>query len=289
MFVAREKGAAVSLGFQLARRQAEAYESFTSEFMEGSAQLLVLGAGIESSDVVLDLACGTGFVARHVVPLVSAGGRVIGADINSAMIDVARNKLGDAVEWVETPCDDLPFDDDTFTHVICQQGFQFFPDPAAAMAQVLRVLQAGGTLLASVWATPGHNPYIEAQLEMLAAIDPSLVPSVQRATPADADEFLRSIAESAGFIDVELTLLEHTVLIAELQPWFLAQTASTPWGPTLAALTDTDRLELARAMETRLDEYAVNGVHRVPFGSYRLEAHAPEPSGTSTSRTPTTR
>lgn len=263
----------MSSGFQLARRQAEAYESFTSTFMEGSAKLLVGGAGIGSCDVVLDLACGTGLVAQHVVPLVSSRGRVVGADINAAMIEVALASLGDAVEWVETPCDNLPFEDNTFTHVICQQGFQFFPDPAAAMAQARRVLQPGCTLLATVWATPGHNPYIEAQLEMLAAIDPSLASSVQRATPADADEFLRSTAETAGFIDVEVTLLKHTVLIAELQSWFLDQTASTPWGPTLAGLTDTDRRELAEVMETRMDKYAIEGVHRIPFGSYRLEAH----------------
>lgn len=264
----------VSSGFQLARRQAEAYESFTAVFMGESARLLVDGAGIGSGDVVLDLACGTGLVARHVAPLVTGGGRVVGADVNVAMIEVAIGRSDDAVEWVETPADALSFEDDTFTHVLCQQGFQFFSEPADAMAEARRVLRPGGMLVATVWATPGHNPYIETQLEMLATLDPSVTQSLQRATPTNADDFLRSIAESAGFVRVEVGLLEHAVRVTDLATWFLAQTASTPWGPTLASLTDARRRDLASEMVSRMADYATqDGAHQIPFGSYRLEAH----------------
>lgn len=264
-------------GFQLAQHQATAYESFTRVFMEGSAQLLVEGALIRAGDVVLDLACGTGLVARHAASLLSPDGRLVGADINPAMLEIARDSIGGGVEWVESPSDALPFDDDTFTHVICQQGFQFFPDPVAAMRETVRVIRPGGVLIATVWATPGQNPYIENQLDLLAELDPSLVTSVQRATPANADDFLRSAARTAGFHDVEVTLLEHDVDIADFEPWFLAQTGGTPWGPTLAALTDAERQQLASAMAARIEPYAVpDGGHRIPFRSHRLEARISE-------------
>ena len=178
-------------GFQLAQHQATAYETFTRVFMEGSARLLAEGALIHAGDVVLDLACGTGLVARHAAALVSPDGRLVGADINPAMLEIARGSIEAGVEWVESPSDALPFDDDTFTHVICQQGFQFFPDPVAAMRETRRVLQPCGVLIATVWATPGQNPYIENQLDLLAELEPSLATSVQRATPANADDFLR--------------------------------------------------------------------------------------------------
>jgi ubiquinone/menaquinone biosynthesis C-methylase UbiE len=263
-------------GFQLAQHQATAYASFTHVFMEGSARLLAEGAGIRAGDVVLDLACGTGLVARHAVALVAPSGRLVGADINPAMLAIARGSVDTRVEWVESPCESLPFDDGTFTHVICQQGFQFFPDPAAAMRETVRVLRPSGALIATVWATPGHNPYIENQLDLLAVLDPSLVASVQRATPAHADEFLRSTAEAAGFDDVEVTMLEHDVDIADFEPWFLAQTGGTPWGPTVAALTDAGRRDLASAMAERVEPYAMpDGGHRIPFRSYRLEARLP--------------
>ena len=264
-------------GFQLARHQATAYESFTRVFMEGSAQLLAEGALIRAGDTVLDLACGTGLVARHAVGLVAPNGRLVGADINPAMLEIARGSIDGGVEWVESPSDALPFDDDTFTHVICQQGFQFFPDPTAAMRETARVLQPGRVLIATVWATPDQNPYIENQLDLLAELDPSLATSVQRATPAHADDFLRSTARTAGFHDIEVTMVEHDVDIEDFEPWFLAQTGGTPWGPALAALTDAGRQELATAMAVRIESYArSDGGHRIPFRSFRLEARVPE-------------
>ncbi len=177
---------------------------------------------------------------------------------------------------MRSPADDLPFDDDTFTHVICQQGLQFFVDADAAMRELLRVLRPGGVVIATVWATPGHNPYIENQLDLLSGLDASLVASVQRATPPHADEFLASTARAAGFHDIEITMLEHDVDIADFGPWFLAQTGGTPWGPTLSALTDTARQELVSAMTDRIQPYArADGGHRIPFRSHRLEAHVP--------------
>jgi ubiquinone/menaquinone biosynthesis C-methylase UbiE len=263
-------------GFQLARHQAAAYESFTRTFMEGSARLLASGALIRPGDAVLDLACGTGLVARHAASLVQPDGSVVGADINPAMLEIARSSRVEGVTWVEAPCDTLPFGDGTFTHVICQQGFQFFPDAVAAMRETRRVLEPLGVLIATVWATPNQNPYIENQLDLLTQLDPSLAASVQRATPANADDFLRSTAQSAGFEDIEVTMLEHEVDIADFKPWFLAQTGGTPWGPTIAALTDSGRDELASAMVDRIEPHATrDGGYRIPFRSHRLRARVP--------------
>ena len=261
-------------GFQLAREQAAAYESFTRVFMEGSARLLADGALIERGDVVLDLACGTGLVARHAVDLVAPGGRVVGADVNPAMLEIARSI--DDVEWTQCPCDALAFDDGTFTHVICQQGFQFFPDAGAAMRETRRVLRPGGALIATVWATPGRTPYIEHQLDLFAELDPTVAASVRRATPANSDDFLASTADAAGFADIEISILEHDVDIADLDDWFLAQTGGTPWGPIVAALSDAGRRELTVAMTARMQPYArPEGGHRIPFRSFRLAARTP--------------
>lgn len=264
----------MSSGFQLARAQADAYERLTRAFMDGSADSIVEAAGLAAGEIVLDLACGTGIVARKVVPAVGTAGRVVGADINPAMLAAAREVVGDGVEFVEAPCDSLPFDDGTFDRVLCQQGFQFFPDLSAAMVEACRVLRPGGSLLATVWATPGHNPYIESQLELLAAIDPTQLASVQRATPPQADTMLADAARSNGFASAATTLIEHVAVIDDFGPWFLAQTASTPWGPVLAGLDDAGRVALVDAMSARVRAFrAADGTHHLPFASHLLHAH----------------
>ncbi len=147
--------------------------------MDGSAHLLSTGSSIGPGDVVLDLVCGTGPVGRHVADVVGRDGRVVGADINPAMLEVARERSPSTIEWVVAPARSLPFDDGTFTHVICQQGLQFFPDPVAATSEAQRVLRSGGSFVAIVWATPGHNPHIEHQLGLLAEQDPAVVDSAR--------------------------------------------------------------------------------------------------------------
>lgn len=259
-------------GFQLARRQAEAYESFTGVFMDGSARLLATDGSIGPGDRVLDLACGTGLVARHVVPVVTPAGRVVGADINPAMLALARERCPVDVEWIEASCEALPFDDATFTHVICQQGVQFFPDASTALREAHRVLRPDGVLIATVWATPGHNPYIEQQLALLAELDPASIDSVRRATPPMADLFLNASAASAGFSEIAITMLHHEVDVPDLATWFLDQTGGTPWGPTIAALDDAGRAAVSSEITARLDEYATAAGHRLPFASYRLTA-----------------
>lgn len=260
-------------GFQIAHGQARAYDATTRRFMDGAARLLVERCAARPGDAVLDLASGTGLVATHALELVGAHGRVVGADINPGMLAFAREHADPAIEWVQAPADQLPFEDASFARVVCQQGLQFFPDPVGAVREVRRVLVAGGVFAASVWATPGHNPYIETQLELLAEIDPGVAGSVARATPPDADAWLAATARAGGFGHAEVTLLEHTVELPELGIYFLDQTASTPWAPVLAALTDAQKRELAERFTTRLAGFQRgDGTAAVPFGSHCLLA-----------------
>lgn len=100
--------------------------------MGPSARLIVESMGLNAGDIVLDLACGTGLAARCAYPILQPGGRVVGADVNPAMLATAESLAGDGIEWIQAPAERLPFDEATFTHVICQQGFQFFPNALAA-------------------------------------------------------------------------------------------------------------------------------------------------------------
>ena len=96
---------------------------------------------------VLDVACGTGIVARLVALQVGPTGRVVGLDANEAMLTVARaqpQSTGAQVEWQQGDATRLPFRDAEFGAVLCQQGLQYVPDRPAALQEMKRVLASGG-------------------------------------------------------------------------------------------------------------------------------------------------
>src|SRR5437870_13920614 len=98
---------------------------------------------LKPGERLLDVACGTGVVARQAVLQVGAGGYVVGLDFNSDMLALARVR-GPAVERREGHAMPLPFATRPFDVVVCQQGLQFFPDSGNALLEDHRVLAPGG-------------------------------------------------------------------------------------------------------------------------------------------------
>ena len=118
---------------------AEVYERYLGRAIaDPFTRVLLDCAGPQPGERVLDLAAGTGSVARHVAPIVGTEGRVVAVDINAAMLAVGRAlpaPAGPPVEWREGDAVDLDLPDQSFDLVLCQQGLQFFPDRAAAVRE----------------------------------------------------------------------------------------------------------------------------------------------------------
>ena len=104
---------------------------------------------------VLDVACGTGIVARLAAPHVGPAGRVVGLDTNEAMLAVARAQPtpgGAQVEWRQGDATKLPFPDEQFDRILCQHGLQYIPDRTTALREMKRVLAPSGRLALSVFS-----------------------------------------------------------------------------------------------------------------------------------------
>jgi ubiquinone/menaquinone biosynthesis C-methylase UbiE len=114
---------------------------------------------------VLDVACGTGVVARRLAERGHVG-RLVGVDLNGAMLAVARAKSSD-VEWTEGSALDLPFASRSFEVVLCQLGLQFFPDRPQALREMARVLRPSGRLGLSVYSAIEHTPAAHAFVQAL--------------------------------------------------------------------------------------------------------------------------
>jgi SAM-dependent methyltransferase len=127
-------------------------------------------ADLHGGERVLDLACGTGVVARGVREALGEGGVVVASDINGDMLEVARSHSADlAIEWQEADACALPFDDGEFDLVFCQQGLQFVSDRDAALSEIRRVLGIGGRAVLAVWSSIEDRPGFDALAEAIGS------------------------------------------------------------------------------------------------------------------------
>ncbi|MGH9261866.1 MAG: class I SAM-dependent methyltransferase, partial [Acidimicrobiales bacterium] len=132
--------------FQLTKDEAELYEStFVPAIFAEWAPLLVDAVGVEPGDAVLDVATGTGIVARRAADRLAGDGMVVGLDINDAMLGVARRIRPD-IGWQCGDAARLPFPDRAFDAVFCQMALMFFPDRTKVLAEMARVSAVGGAV-----------------------------------------------------------------------------------------------------------------------------------------------
>ena len=137
--------------FQLSVEAAEVYESqFVPALFAEWAPHLVEAGGVAPGQAVLDVACGTGVVARTAADRMGGRGRVVGLDLNEGMLTVA-GRLRPDIEWRQGDAADLPFEPGSFDVVLCQSAMMFFPDRAGSLREMARVATPGGTVAVQVW------------------------------------------------------------------------------------------------------------------------------------------
>jgi SAM-dependent methyltransferase len=150
--------------FQIPLEAAEAYEeAFVPAFFSQWAPVLCDAAGVTAGQTVLDVACGTGIVARTAADLVGAP-NVVGVDLNEAMLTVARRVRPD-IDWRQGDAGALPLPDRAFDAVLCQMALMFFPERATALREMGRVATAGGTVAVLVPSAldvqPAYGPLVD--------------------------------------------------------------------------------------------------------------------------------
>jgi len=153
--------------FQLTSGLAEAYEAqFVPAFFTQWAPPLLDAAGVTIGQRVLDVACGTGIVARTAAGRVGASGAVTGLDLNKAMLAVAR-RLRPDLTWRQGDAAALPFESGSFDVALSQMALMFFPDPAAALREMARVTRPGGAVAVLIPAGTDRNPPYQSFVDIV--------------------------------------------------------------------------------------------------------------------------
>lgn len=242
------------------------------------AELLLDKVKLERGQAVLDVACGPGTVTRRAARRVGPEGNVTGCDLSPAMLSLARakdpNDASAPIDYVECPADALAVPDDSFDVVTCQQGLQFFPDRAAALAEMRRALRPGGRVGIAVWCAIEDCPPFFALANALRQVLGSDVADAYEGGPWGMPDSasLLELARDGGFTNVDVRRYELP-LIFEGGPGQLFLTLhAASVATTLAQLPDADQAALARAVESASREITEDGVVRSYAASHVLTA-----------------
>lgn len=172
------------------------------------AEMTVEAIKLSPRDRVLDVACGTGIVARVAKEQLSDVGYVVGIDVSPDMLAVAR-AVAPSIDWREGNAGALPLrDEEQFDIVVCQQGLQFFPDKPAAAAQMRRALTRGGRLAVSTWRSDDEIPFFR-ELRQVAERHLGAIAD-QRYSFGDAAP-LEALLRDAGFREVQSSRLSRAI------------------------------------------------------------------------------
>jgi len=260
-------------GWQLTGTASEAYERYIVQaFMQGWTHGLVDVAALTAGARVLDVACGTGVVARQAATRVGKDGCVAGIDLNASMLAMARTlpqPPGASIEWKEGNATALPFPEATFDVVLCQQGLQFFPDKAAALRDMRRVLVPRGHLVLSVWRRISHCPWQRAvadALEHHVSMDAAM--GIRGAFALGDREELRAVITASGFRTVHIRIESQMIRYPSLEEFVPGYLSATPVAAVAATLDEPTRAAVLRRIRTSLEPYMDDNGLAAP-----IEAH----------------
>lgn len=177
------------------------------DHMQPAADEIIKLLEPNGSQIILDIAAGTGELGFSIASMLTSG-KVIITDLAVEMINTAsENASIKGIKNLEfRVCDvcELPFADNSFDGVSCRMGFMFFPDMLLAAKEILRVLKPGGKIATAVWSTSDKNFWITAIGEtinrnMQLPVSPPEKPGIFRCSKTG---LMTDIFKQAGFKNI---------------------------------------------------------------------------------------
>lgn len=240
---------------------AENYEQYFVPAIFGpwAADLLDL-AKPQQGERVLDVACGTGIVARLAAERVGPGGKVAGLDINPAMLAVAGSlpSTGASIEWRQASADAMPFPDEAFDLALCQQSLQFFPNKPAALREMHRALAPGGRLALSVWRdierAPGYAGLAEALERHLG---PDCASFVRLVCSLGSAADLKGFIQEAGFREIGIRSASRELRFSSPEDfvWQFVQATPLAMNAAVTQADDSTRASVVSEVAEKLQAY----------------------------------
>ena len=216
---------------------------------------LIRLAALRPGERVLDVACGTGTVARLASQQVGATGMVAGLDINPGMLAVARSATPALpIQWHEASAHAMPLPDASFDVLLCQMGLQFMPDKPAALREMRRVLVPGGRLVLNV---PGPTPRLFTIMrEALARhIGPEAAGFVNLVFSLHDPAEIQNLLTGAGFHPPSVQSENRSLRLPPPEKFLWQYLLSTPIAPAIAQMDEQRRASLEREVVAQWQDF----------------------------------
>jgi len=229
---------------------------FVSTIGSPLATDLVRVAALQPGERVLDVACGTGVVARLAAQQVGTAGTIAGLDINPGMLAVAQAATppGMPIEWHMASADAMQLPDATFDAVLCQMGLQFMPEKHATLSEMRRVLAPGGRLILNL---PGPTPNLFVILgEALARyISAQAAGFVNQVFSLHDTAQIHKLIDGAGFRDVSVQADIKSLHLPPPEEFLWQYIYSTPLAESVAQMDSERRGALERDVVAKWQEF----------------------------------
>ena len=176
------------------------------------AERLVARVAPAPGESVIDVACGTGIVARVARERLGPEARIVGVDVAPAMLAVARD-VDTTIDWRTGNAASLPVNaGERFTVLTCHQGLQFMPDKPAVVREMRRVLEPGGRVAIATWVPLEDLP---GAVELNAIAERHVGPIADSRHSFGHADALKNLLVDGGFADVTVERFAHDVQFAD--------------------------------------------------------------------------
>ena len=221
---------------------AKAYEEFFVPALFGEwASRVATVAQIQRGHHVLDVACGTGVLAREAASRVGPSGFVAALDPSPGMLAVAA-QLAPSIEWRQGTAEALPYPDHRFDTVVSQFGLMFFADRRQALHEMHRVLKRGGRLAVAVWASLESAPAYAAEVALVERIAGTRAADALRApfVLGDAKELAHLVA-STNVVEATITTQPGVARFPSIR--FMVEADLRGWLPLMGVVLTEDQID----------------------------------------------
>jgi len=236
-------------------------------------QALIEDAEIIEGEKVLDIAGGAGEPSLTIAEIVGPTGSVTCTDVAPEMVAAAESEAKRRgltnVAFKQCAADSLPFESRSFDAVVSRLGVMFFPDPLAALREMLRVTKHEGVMALAVWGKSELNPFSYLITNVAARYFEASAPAEPNAPGAfrfaESGSLARTLTE-AGAVDVKERVLKFDIAapISPSQFWELRAETSGTLREKLARLPPLQADLLAEEAQEAVREYFSNNQMSIP-------------------------